>query len=91
VNRISPGTLKCVVLTGKRDLVLATLRERINPDNIRQFDAALLVHSELEPADLRDWLSTALGEGQSLLVFEFEKWSGYGADVDPVWLLERGH
>lgn len=91
MNRISTGTLKCVVLTGKRDLVLATLQERISPDNIRQCDAALLVHSELEPADLRDWLSGALGEGQSLLVFEFEKWSGYGGEIDREWLLERGH
>jgi hypothetical protein len=80
-----------VIATGSLDPVLAVLHERVSSENVRPLGSAVLLHTELKPADLRDWLSAALGEGQSLFVVEFEKWSSYGADVDTVWLLERGH
>lgn len=69
----------------------AALEERMRQDDIREIGAILVVHTDLEPADLRDWLSGVLPEGESLLVVEFEKWSGYGASVDRSWLLARGH
>ena len=35
-----------------------------------------------EPAEIRDWVRTALDDDESVLVFEFERWSGYGPGVD---------
>ncbi len=92
VSGIGPGTLKCVISSGKPDALLAALLERISTKNIREFGAsAVLVHTEMDASALRDWLSGELGEGESLLVLEFEKWSGYGGKMDREWLLARGH
>jgi hypothetical protein len=92
VTRIEPGTLKCVIATMGTDALLAALPKRVRPDDIRRIGpAALVVYTALEPAELRDWLSGYLEGGESLLVIEFEKWSGFGDRVDRVWLLERGH
>jgi hypothetical protein len=92
VSRIGPGTLKCVVAPGRADGVLAALPERVDTADIRQLGGdAVLVHTSLEAAELRDWLSGYLGAGESLLIVEFEKWSSCGAGVDREWLLARGH
>jgi hypothetical protein len=90
--QIGPGTLKCIVTTMEADALLVVLPERVKLEDIRRVGpAALLVHTALEASELRDWLSGYLESGESLLVIEFEKWSGWGDDVDRVWLLERGH
>ena len=92
MSTIGPGTLKCVISSGKLDSVLARLLERVDSENIREVrPGAVLVHTPLEASELRDWLAGEVEEGQSLLVVEFEKWSGHGAGVDRVWLLARGH
>jgi hypothetical protein len=92
VSKIEPGTLQCVIATGCADALLAALSERVRPGDIRRIGLeAVLVHTALEPAGLRDWLSGVLTEGESLLVVEFEKWSGFGTGVDREWLLARGH
>ena len=92
MNKVDQGTLKCVIAQGTIEAVLAALPERVGAENIREVrPGAVLVHTALEPAELRDWLSTQVGAGGSLLVFEFEKWSGFGGAVDREWLLARGH
>jgi len=92
VSKIEPGTLKCIIAAGETHALLAALSERVRAGDIRRIGLeTLLVHTESEPAELRDWLSGVLAEGQSLLVVEFEKWSGFGEGVDREWLLARGH
>lgn len=92
VTKIQPGSLKCIIATGEMDALLAALPERFSAENIRQIGAgAVLVHTEMDTSALRDWLSRELREGESLLVVEFEKWSGRGGEVDREWLLARGH
>ena len=92
MTKIGPGTLKCVVAPGKGDRVLAALPERVDTSDVRQLGSdVILVHTLLEPSGLRDWLSGCVEAGGALLVMEFETWSGFGEDVDRVWLLERGH
>lgn len=92
MTRIEPGTLKCIMASGGTDEGLAALTERVRPEDIRRVSpVAFVVHTAIEPTELRDWLSGYLEGGESLLVIEFEKWSGFGDLVDRVWLLERGH
>ncbi len=92
MTKIQPGTLKCFIASGRTDALVAALSKRVSVENMRQASAgAILVHTALEPAELRDWLSGLLGSGESLLVIEFEKWSGFGEGVDSEWLLARGH
>ena len=68
-------------------------------------EEACLVYSPAPANAIRDRLRERLEEGESLLVLEFEKWSGYGRGVDArqgrrrgvgaglatAWLLARGH
>jgi len=92
VTRVLPGSLKCIVADGSGEFLEALLPERIRPADIRRMGpSAFLAHTPLEASELRDWLAGHLQEGASLLVVEFETWSGYGDGVDTVWLLERGH
>jgi hypothetical protein len=92
VIRVGPGTLKLVISSARPEAVLAALQHRVDAENIHAaVSGALLVHSALEPSELRDMLSRELGEGDSLLIVEFEKWSGYGAGIDREWLRARGH
>ena len=92
---IAPGSLKCVTVCSSTrpllPLVEAALRSRLSADVRRLGESALLVHTEAEPAGIRDWLAPLLEEGESLLVVEFEKWSAYGTAADRDWLLARGH
>ncbi len=92
MNKIGPGALKCVIVFGDIERALDTLGAHASPENIRQVGgAAILVHTEIGASELRDMLSAELGAGASLLVIEFEKWSGYGESVDREWLVARGH
>jgi hypothetical protein len=92
VKRIERGTLKCVIWSGKADSVPARLLERVSAEDVRELrPGAVVVHTPVEPAELRDWLSGEVGEGESLLIVEFERWSAFGKGVDREWLLARGH
>lgn len=89
---VGPGSLKLVISSARPDAVLAALHHGVDAENIRAAPpGAVLLHSPLEPSELRDMLSREMGEGDSLLVVEFEKWSGYGAGIDREWLRARGH
>lgn len=86
---IGPGTLKCVIAD---DPVLAVLGRHVSPTNVlRAGGGAVVVHTPLDPAELRDILARDAGEGESFLVLEFERWSGFGPKIDMEWLLARGH
>jgi hypothetical protein len=54
-------------------------------------DEAYVVHTALTTAELRDHLRETLGDGEGVLVAEFEVWSGHGEALDSRWLLARGH
>ncbi len=89
-------TLKCVVAwSDKRNLcslVAAALEARIAPENVcRLGDESLAVYSAAAPDEVRDWAAEVLESGESVLVLEFERWSGYGTGVDAAWLRKRGH
>lgn len=93
---IGPGTLKCVSASAPgrslRDVIEAALLEHVAPHNVRHLHAdTFAVHTEAEPSDIRDWLAALLREDESLLVAEFERWSGHGDAIDRRWLLRRGH
>jgi len=90
------ATLKCVIaLSDKRHLcriVEDALRARIAGEGMmRLAEDAIIVHVANEPGEIRDWVRTALEEGESVLVVEFERWSGYGRGIDSRWLMSRGH
>ncbi len=90
------ASLKCVIGWSPRrplcDLIADGLASLADKGDIRRLGReSCLVHSAI-PADvIRDQLRGNLEEGESLLVVEFEKWSGYGWGVDAAWLLARGH
>lgn len=93
---IGPGTLKCVSASSPvrslRDAIEAALLEHVAPHNVRHLHAdTFAVYTEAEPSDIRDWLAPLLRGDESLLVVEFERWSGHGDAIDRRWLLRRGH
>jgi len=93
---LAPGSLKCVIAWSAqralRDPIEEALRAHVSAENIRNIDAAtFLVYTDAEPADVRDWLTPHLQDGEPIFVVEFERWSGYGPAVDRDWLLRRGH
>lgn len=90
------ATLKCVVAWSERrnlcSIVEDALRARIAADStIRLGEDAVVVHTTNGPSEIRDWVRAALEDGESVLVVEFERWSGYGPGVDARWLMRRGH
>ena len=90
------ATLKCVIAwSDKRNLcslVEDELRARLaGGDVLRAGDDALVAYAAHEPAEIRDWVRAALDDDETVLVFEFERWSGYGPGIDSAWLLRRGH
>jgi len=92
----SEPTLKCVIAWSDRrnlcSIVEDAMRARIPPDSVlRLNDDALIVDASNEPAEIRDWVRSALEDSESVLVFEFERWSGYGTGLDSRWLMRRGH
>jgi hypothetical protein len=89
------ATLKCVIAWSERrnlcSLVENALQELVPGNVLRMSDDALIVHTADEPAALRDRARGVLEDGESVIVFEFERWSGHGPGVDAEWLLRRGH
>ncbi len=89
-------TLKCVIAWSERrnlcDLVGAVLSARVGLEQVRRAgDDSFLAYTIASPAELRNWVAEALEAGESVLVVDFEKWSGSGPGVDAEWLLRRGH
>jgi len=92
---IGLGSLKLVIGCG----IDATLADRIGTeiaphvraDDVRRAGDAIIVYTDAEPGQIRDWLAPALRDGESVLVVEFERWSSRGDAVDRTWLLRRGH
>ncbi len=88
-------TLKCVIAWSDRrtlcDLLAQALAASGETDMLRLNEDAWLVYTAAEPAEIRDSLATSLGADESVVVMEFERWSGYGPGVDSRWLLRRGH
>ena len=90
------ATLKCVIAWSDRrqlgGLVEEALAARVeSAETVRLNDDSCVVHTSASVSDVRDWLVAGLQPGESLLVFEFERWSGYGTGVESNWLRRRGH
>ena len=88
--------LKCVIAWSDRrnlcSLVVDALESKIGPEDVRRIgDESLAVYGAAQPAEIRDWAAEVLEDGESVLVLEFERWSGHGPGVDAAWLLKRGH
>lgn len=73
--------------------VEAALRANVRPEDVRRlWDATFLVYSEASQAEIRDWLTSRLREGDGIFVATFERWSSWGRASDHrAWLLRRGH
>ncbi len=89
-------TLKCVVAWSSArnlcTLIEDMLCARVGPREVlRSNEDTHLIYARETTADVRDWVLPALGEGESVFVAEFERWSGYGAGIDAPWLMRRGH
>lgn len=89
-------TLKCVIAwSDKRNLCTivedALLGRIAGGEVLRLGEDAHLVQTANEPAEIRDWVRGALEVGESVLVIEFERWSGSGPGIDSRWLMSRGH
>ena len=96
MTRDEGAGLKCVIAWSARrrlgGLMAEGLASLADAGDIRRLgDEACLVYSPAPADAIRDRLRERLEEGESLLVLEFEKWSGYGRAVDAAWLLARGH
>ena len=95
-EQIGPGSLKLVVAGSAerslREPVEVALREHCGENDVRCLHAdTFLVHSDASTAEIRDWLAPLLGEGESVFVVEFERWSARGPAADRDWLRNRGH
>jgi hypothetical protein len=93
---LAPGTLKlvagCSTSRSLRDAIQAALRAHVPDDGIRPLHTdTFLVYTDAQPSAIRDWLAPSLAAGESVLVVEFERWSGHGPAPDREWLLRRGH
>ena len=89
-------TLKCVIAWSERRNLCSIVEDALQAqiavgDVLPLSEDALLVHAANEPSEIRDWVRAALEDGESVLVVEFERWSGYGPGVDSRWLMSRGH
>lgn len=90
------GSLKCVIGVSRRralaPVIVAALRIRIAGHDLRELGRdAVLVHTDADAATIRDLIAPAIGDGESVLVVEFERWSSRGGAVDARWLGRRGH
>jgi hypothetical protein len=88
--------LKCVVAWSDRrnlcSLVPEELEARVgSSDLIRLGDDAIVVYCTDSPEQLRDLVAIFIDPEESVIVFEFEKWSGRGPGVNAEWLMRRGH
>ena len=93
---IAQGRLNCVgALSARRPLarlIEEALHARLPADDIRRlYGDVYLVYTDAGTAAIRDWLTPCLEDDESLIVVEFETWSGYGPALDRRWLLSRGH
>ena len=89
-------TLKCVIAwSNSRNLctlVTDRLAALMGADDIRRLgDDAFAAYWTPAPDEIRDWVAGFLDPEESVVVFEFEKWSGHGPAVDSEWLMRRGH
>ena len=90
LDEIGPGSLKLIVCAAS-PAVERLLRGHVPEHHIRPAgDAAWIIFTEADLPTVRDWLTTTGSTPSSVLVVEFEHWSGYGA-IDQAWLLRRGH
>jgi hypothetical protein len=96
IDVVGPGTLKCVAGTSAlrplRDALERALSATVSAAAVRHVGGdVFVVHCEMDPSELRDALAAELGDGESVFVVEFERWSTYGPAADRRWLLRRGH
>lgn len=89
-------SLKCVIASSDRrnlcSLVEETLKAKFRESEVRPLgEDSFLVYGAAEPDEIRDWVAGVLGDDESVIVFEFERWSGRGPGVDAEWLMRRGH
>ncbi len=89
-------TLKCVIAwSDLRDLcglVEGALRAKVDEGEIQRLNEdCYLIYTNEETSEIRDLLASILRDGGSVLVIDFEKWSGHGPGVDSRWLMRRGH
>jgi hypothetical protein len=89
-------SLKCVIAWSDRrnlcSLVTDMIEEAVGSQEVKPLgDDALLLYGTIEPDELRDRISAVLHREESVLVFEFERWSGRGPGVNAEWLMRRGH
>ena len=93
---IGPGSLKLVTASSPRrslrDALLDALRAQAGENAVRHLHGeTFLLHTEAEPAAIRDWLAPLVSEDESIVVVEFERWSSHGPAAERRWLLRRGH
>jgi hypothetical protein len=96
MSEIGPGSLKCVIAWSERrnlcSLVLDAVAARIGEEQLRRLgDDSFAVYTPATTAHLRDWAAEVVDADESVVVLEFERWSGSGAAVPREWLLARGH
>jgi hypothetical protein len=89
-------SLKCVIAWSDTrnvcSMVSDALESNLGTEGVRRLgDDAFAVFGTPAPDELRDWVAAVLDPSESVLVFEFEKWSGHGQGVDSEWLMRRGH
>jgi len=89
-------SLKCVIAWSESrnlcSLVGEALEANLGAGDVRRLgDDAFVVYGPPEPDEVRDWVAGVLDPEESVVVFEFEKWSGRGPTVDSEWLMRRGH
>jgi len=89
-------SLKCVIAWSERRNLCSLVRDKLeaemDAEDVRGLgDDAFAVYGTSAPDEIRDWVAGVLGPEESVLVLEFEKWSGHGPAVDGEWLMRRGH
>jgi hypothetical protein len=60
-------------------------------DMIQLGDDSFVVYGVAAAAEIRNWVAGTLEPEESVMVFEFEKWSSHGPGVGAEWLMRRGH
>jgi len=89
-------SLKCVIAWSERRNLCSLVRDKLEAemggeDVSGLGDDAFAVYGTLAPDEIRDCVAGILDPDESVVVFEFEKWSGHGPTVDSEWLMRRGH
>jgi hypothetical protein len=96
MSRVPPGSLKCVIAWSERrnlcSLVFDGVAARTGEEQLRLLgDDSFAVYTTASSSEIRDWAAEMISSDESVLVVEFEKWSGFGSEVPRDWLLARGH